>query len=208
MAKNSYSVKKKSKSVRKTMPSFIKTVTIHRRGDVVLINDDPATKCFLVNSDRLEKGSGVFRAMLSGRYAETNYRATGDHKIVTIRLHDDDQEALELLLKMMHFAPRLFVKDLSPELFYELAILVDKYNCGHILPPTIKICLNRVHSKFCGTTIMEIPACALLAGAAAGLGLHSCFRRFTTCLAKGADGEIKKLLEEESVFLGSRPLSE
>ncbi|KAK6536165.1 hypothetical protein TWF281_000411 [Arthrobotrys megalospora] len=56
---------------------------------------------------------------------------------LTILLHDDDPEALEILFRLMHFQKERVPKRLGLKMIFHLALVCDKYDCVDVANPLI-----------------------------------------------------------------------
>ena len=100
-------------------------------GDLVLVLQDPTgrdevTHRFQVSSKHLKLASSVFKAMLSRSFRECIILQ--DTSTVEIELHDDDAEALAILLSIIHHQARGVTVSPGLLLLVKIAILVDKYD--------------------------------------------------------------------------------
>jgi hypothetical protein len=108
-------------------------VEIDRDGDVTLklskgskSLDDEETS-ILVSSKVLALASRVFSAMLGPRFLEGQRSASGT--LAPIPLPDDDADAVTTLCHILHFNHYALPDKPELELFKNLALLCDKYDC-------------------------------------------------------------------------------
>ncbi|KAK6357412.1 hypothetical protein TWF718_001724 [Orbilia javanica] len=90
---------------------------------------------FRVSEATLRLASSVLARMVDPR---SPWRKENDeHGNLTILLHDDDPEALEILFKFMHFQKEQVPKSLGLKKIFQLALVCDKYDCVDIAKPLI-----------------------------------------------------------------------
>ena len=105
------------------------TITVDPRGDVVLV---AGSTCLRASSHVLRLASPVFGAMLEpGRFLEGQSNRDSDNP-ATVKLEDDDPEALAMLCDMLHFKTVQFTSPI--ELLVAFTNLCDKYQCA----PSVK----------------------------------------------------------------------
>jgi hypothetical protein len=109
-------------------------IEIDRQGDVTLqltknLPDgaEGDIRSILVSSKVLELASPVFAAMLSPRFREGQRSASGT--LDPIPLPDDDAEAMTVLCQILHFNYSVLPDKVELELFKNLALLCDKFDC-------------------------------------------------------------------------------
>ena len=105
------------------------THRIHPQGDVVFVTPDDHR--FLVHSIFLRNSSKVWEAMLSGRFAEGIDLCPNSPKDILIG--DDDTDALHKVLLLVHMNYKNLVKTVSVKTLYNVAVIVDKYDCADAL---------------------------------------------------------------------------
>lgn len=92
-------------------------------GDVVI---QIGTREFLVSSKILILASSVFKAMLKSRFREGIPRSAQDP--LYLPLPDDDPEALNLIVKILHFLANAEDESPTVDQLFTLASLCDKYD--------------------------------------------------------------------------------
>src|SRR5450432_969777 len=109
-------------------------VEIDRHGDVTLqltkkIDGDPedGIHSLLVSSKVLTLASPVFAAMLSPRFREGQRSASGT--LDPVALPEDDADVMTLLCRILHFDYSALPARPDLEVFKNLAILCDKFDC-------------------------------------------------------------------------------
>jgi hypothetical protein len=109
-------------------------IEIDRTGDLTLVlsknlGSTPGmnTRNLLISSKVLTLASPVFAAMLSPRFREGQRSESGT--LDPISLPDDDVEAMTTLCQIFHFRYDMLPAKPSLELFKNLAVLCDKYDC-------------------------------------------------------------------------------
>jgi len=110
-------------------------IEIDRHGDVTLqltknlnaSSNEGGKRSILVSSKVLSLASPVFVAMLSPQFREGQRSASGT--LDPIPLPDDDAEAMTLLCHIFHFNYAALPEKPTLELFKNLALLCDKYDC-------------------------------------------------------------------------------
>lgn len=90
----------------------------------------------LVSSKHMSLASPVFKAMLQGGFKEAiTLKTTGK---LELPLPDDDPPAMKILIHIIHGRMNMVPLNIDLELFTQIAILVDKYECREVvrlLPP-------------------------------------------------------------------------
>lgn len=108
-------------------------IDIDRHGDVTLQLtkggnvSDKGTNSILVSSKVLKLASPVFSVMLGPSFREGQRSASGT--LDPIPLPDDDAEAMTVLCHILHFNYSALPDKVNLELFKNLALLCDKYDC-------------------------------------------------------------------------------
>lgn len=96
---------------------------------------------FTVCSRSLARASPVFNTMLFGSFKESRGREVSTPNW-SVDLPDDDAEAMELLLNIIHanfsMIPDKFPSLQGTERLYQIAVLADKYDCIDLLRPWVK----------------------------------------------------------------------
>lgn len=80
---------------------------------------------FLVSSPHLKLASNMFKAMLQPHFAEG--KALQDSGKVTIPLFDDDPDAMEVVMNIVHGQSKKMTQEITPKLLAQIAVVVDKY---------------------------------------------------------------------------------
>ncbi|KAF3257117.1 hypothetical protein TWF192_001396 [Orbilia oligospora] len=100
-------------------------------------NSSSGTKrhIFRVSESTLRHASSVLARMVdpSSPWKKEN----NEHGNLTILLHDDDPEALEILFRLMHFQKERIPKRLGLKKIFHLALVCDKYDCVDVAKPLI-----------------------------------------------------------------------
>lgn len=108
-------------------------IEIDRHGDITLElvkhgeGDKDEKVAILVSSKILTLASRVFAVMLGPNFLEGQRSPSGTLGPVT--LPDDDADAMTLLCQILHFNYAALPKKPQIELFKDLAVLCDKYDC-------------------------------------------------------------------------------
>jgi len=108
-------------------------VEIDRHGDVTLQltknsnGSDDGVHSILVSSKVIALASPVFSAMMSPHFREGQRSTLGT--LDPIPLPDDDTEAVTVLCHILHFNYSALPARADLELFKNLALLCDKYDC-------------------------------------------------------------------------------
>jgi hypothetical protein len=94
--------------------------------------DAPGEVCYrmLVSSPHLVLASPVFQAMVEGPYAEGSTDHRGIYRFTT---HGWNQEALVIVLDIIHGHHRSVPKSLDLEMLAKVAVIVDYYKCHEIV---------------------------------------------------------------------------
>ncbi|CAK7274998.1 hypothetical protein SEPCBS119000_006459 [Sporothrix epigloea] len=123
---------KKAKVAQKTTPIAVS-------GDVVLVVG-PSGKKLRVHSLFIANASPVFNAMLGPNFAEgQQLKKSGLTEVV---LPDDDAEAMELILKVIHGCNDTVPEKLTPDELVAVAVAADKYDCVGSLTFAMQIWLS------------------------------------------------------------------
>lgn len=114
------------------------------RGDVILVVGGATTeltKRFLVSSEILQLASPYFGKMFSSSFVEgravANKDEDGDRKCPEVSLQEDDPEAMEIILSILHYRFLDSYQRLEPEMLAIVALHSDKYRCNNSLQPWI-----------------------------------------------------------------------
>lgn len=99
------------------------------------------TKRFLVSSEILQLASPYFGKMFSSSFVEgqavANKDGDGDRKCPEVSLQEDDPEAMEIILSILHYRFLESYQRLEPEKLAMVALHSDKYRCNNSLQPWI-----------------------------------------------------------------------
>jgi hypothetical protein len=115
-------------------------VQLDPEGDAVLIVDDAAhitSKKFLVSSKVLSLASPVFSRMFGSNFREGIQTRQGNPP--SIPLKEDDPDAVESILSLLHFRNLSIPDSMGPERLAMLAIQCGKYDCNGALRPWIAL---------------------------------------------------------------------
>lgn len=120
-------------------------------GDIILqvssdLSDTTIPRvCFLVNSKVLATASPVFRSMFDRNlgFAESNM-LDSDSKIAPTITLEDEPDALEVVLQVLHHSTRLVRRDLGFSIIVQISAIADKYGCGEAL-------------QFCIEALVKLP---------------------------------------------------
>ncbi|KDN59970.1 hypothetical protein CSUB01_10311 [Colletotrichum sublineola] len=119
-----------------TLEDYTEIITFDPDGDLYLhvgTDVEPLTKTYLVCSKALSRASRVFKKMLYGCFAES--RPSDGKYAWTVDLPEDRQEALELMLHIIHVNFDLVPEHLQITQLYEFLITADKYDTFAIAKP-------------------------------------------------------------------------
>lgn len=122
----------------------IRKMTADPEGNVILAvtSEEGAGKArdFLTSSNILKLASPVFTKMFGPCFQEGAALQSSSETCPTIRLEEDDPDAIELLLRALHFdTEKVPEKAPSPNTLAKLAILSDKYNYNRAMKPWIAL---------------------------------------------------------------------
>ncbi|RYP49216.1 hypothetical protein DL768_005033 [Monosporascus sp. mg162] len=104
-------------------------------GDIILVVG-AGMKRLKVYSLVLKRASKVFSAMLSPRFSEGQRLA--DNESTEIDMPEDDAEAMEIMLNVIHGCNNAVRDDLDANQILRVAITVDKFDCKVALAFAIK----------------------------------------------------------------------
>ncbi|KAJ5017600.1 hypothetical protein K4K57_008197 [Colletotrichum sp. SAR 10_99] len=112
-------------------------VAINKSGDLNLCvgadhTDEPTT--FVVCSKTLARSSPVLKAMLYGRFAESN-RPKESHEDWVVDLPDDEPEAFAVFLNIIHSIFHEIPRKPNVCSVYNLLVVLDKYDCIALVQP-------------------------------------------------------------------------
>ena len=109
-------------------------VTIDPHGDVKLVLDDGTVT---VSRKALCLSSSVFLAMLGddSQFSEASNKAVGKDQIRTITLKEDDFDATELIMKVIHHQNSTIPVQMSFQQLDAIAVICDKYDLRVCLIP-------------------------------------------------------------------------
>ncbi|KAK3693176.1 hypothetical protein B0T22DRAFT_486943 [Podospora appendiculata] len=116
-------------------PETPSRVVLDPDGDVILVVKDlDSTRSgeFVVSSKVLSLASPYFAALTGPNFMEGQQLRSGQHKQTPISLHEDDLDAMDSLLKILHFQS---LGELSPKEIAMVAIQSKKYLCSTALRP-------------------------------------------------------------------------
>ncbi|GAM90310.1 hypothetical protein ANO11243_083530 [Dothideomycetidae sp. 11243] len=176
-----------------------KIVHVAPEADVILIASKPSCQ-FHVSSTFLKNASPVFRALLSGPFAEGHTLCSSG--TVTVSVADEDDTAtLGVLLDVLHLRYQAAPRVLPPEQFFQLAVLCDKYDCVSAVTLAADSWFRRAHRQY-----TDFSSRGFMAAAAAGLGMKDYFRALTAVLAYEHSTRFSELFDKENRMLDSRAL--
>jgi len=114
-------------------------VELHPSGDVVLIvsesGGDKRRKKFLASSILLSAASTYFNTLFGPTFKEGQQAADGSRR--EINLEDDDPDAMEIILSVLHYKDFVRFERLDAEQLAAVAKQGDKYLCNSALKPWI-----------------------------------------------------------------------
>lgn len=102
---------------------------IDQEGDVILRS---GVRNFQVSSKILTLASSVFERMFKSKFAE-GHALQSSTTPLSVNLHEDNPEALAVLLDSIHFSKKRKHFYLDVDMQYDVAILADKYDCADAL---------------------------------------------------------------------------
>ncbi|TGO38694.1 hypothetical protein BHYA_0069g00130 [Botrytis hyacinthi] len=122
---------------------------ITRSVEVKLSDDEPSPTYhdrLLVSSKHMSLGSPVFRAMLQGEFKEAvTLKTVGK---LEVPLPDDHPSAMKILINIIHGRMNMVPLNIELELFTQIAILVDKYQCRETLRFLFPVWKNGLSDTF------------------------------------------------------------
>jgi hypothetical protein len=105
-------------------------VDIAADGNVVLLVG-PEGRRLRVSASSLANVSKVFRTMFGPYFSEGQDLSDISSGPKEVHMPDDNADAIEIICSMMHF--RSVPQEVGPDLMLDIAIVVDKYDCGIVL---------------------------------------------------------------------------
>lgn len=122
-------------------------VDIDPHGDLILdLPPSDAQHSLRVASKALCLSSSVFRAMLgpSSKFQEgVKLRENAGGSAAHISLDDDSYDALLIVMNAIHLQIRKMPTTVTVDLFYQIAVVCDKYDLAEILVPWVKMWTDR-----------------------------------------------------------------
>lgn len=112
------------------------TIQLHQNGNAILVVRESSTspgKKFTVSSDTLSLASPYFKTMFNSSFKEGVETSGG--LCPEIRLEEDDPEAMEILLSLLHFNIQAKYTELEPRMITMVAQKSDKYECNRAMTP-------------------------------------------------------------------------
>lgn len=100
------------------------TVELFKNGDAALV---VGNKRFIVSSEILKITSDYFKALFSPFFREGQAALNGDCSDIV--LHDDDPDAMEIILSILHYHSLDTYRILSTDILLKVAQHCDKYQC-------------------------------------------------------------------------------
>lgn len=113
-------------------------IPISPRGDIILTvpcQSYDRLKSFRVSTNVLSHASPVFDRLFHGHMDEANKLKDGEDSLV--HLGEDDGDAMEIILRVLHHDTCDFVAPTELEALASLALHCDKYDCYYILRPWV-----------------------------------------------------------------------
>lgn len=112
-------------------------------GDVILVvGPEGVVKQLRVATKVLNLASPVFAVMFGPQWAEG--QALSSTNPPNVRLQDDDPDAMQCMLSVLHYR-RVLTKKLPLPVFKKMALLCEKYDCSAALSPWAKDPLQELH---------------------------------------------------------------
>lgn len=121
-----------------------KPVTLHPDGDAILVipgSDPNSNGRFLVSSTVLCIASPVFKVLLTSLHFQEGLDVQKG-LCPEILLAEDDQEAMQILLSILHFKNPEDYFQLDAEVIAKIAVHCDKYDCIEAMKPWASIWLD------------------------------------------------------------------
>lgn len=131
-------------------------ISLDPEGDVILAfkKTDAETQIkYLASSKVLSLASPVFRALFSPAFSEGDRVRKGE--VPCIEFPEDDAEAMDVILRILHYSSKGVPFDVAPEPLAAIAIHRDKYDCGKALTVWVRHWLNA--KSFTGLSIESLP---------------------------------------------------
>ncbi|KAJ4203386.1 hypothetical protein NW767_005503 [Fusarium falciforme] len=120
---------------------------LYPNGDAILVvhhRTKPSIKC-LVSSTILRVASPYFESLFGSNFKEGAAVRQGECPEIT--LQEDDPEAMEIILSILHFKYSEKFSSLKPALLAAVARQSDKYSCNVALRPWISTWLSGIESE-------------------------------------------------------------
>ena len=114
-------------------------------GDLILrLGSETAFQSLRVSAKVISLASPVFNTLLNSNFREGQPASPGSDR--SIKLHDDDPEAMALLCQTLHFWGS-GLTEISFDLLERFAILCDKYQCANVMQPLGQTWLRKLSYK-------------------------------------------------------------
>ncbi|KAK3332906.1 hypothetical protein B0T19DRAFT_483060 [Cercophora scortea] len=128
-------VEKDSETERKPKMEIQLRMVFDNHGDVILFVKDTERHWggeFLVSSKVLTLASPVFATMMGPNFMEGQKLRSGQAqgKPPTITVEEDDLDAMQTILGVLHFKINLVPSTITPEQIAKIAVHCDKYDCA------------------------------------------------------------------------------
>ena len=171
---------------------------IHAKGDIILFtkapDSKPELKRLLVHSHFLSQASPVFQRMFSGEFVESQGLSALASRAIKL---DDDPKALFTHTKLIHLCHKGLAISPTAEELYNLAVVVDKYDCYDAVSITMSAWLHTLD-----TTTQDAKDWAPLAGAYGVLGQRRGYWDWTAKLILSFGGSYVPYVDREILMLG------
>ena len=126
-----------------TKPEFESQELVDPDGDVILnIKNGADHRSFRISSHAMRLASPVWKAMLTGGFAES--------RKTTISLEDDDPDSLLILLRIAHLQHRQVPKELTFDQIAKLAVICDKYETVTLVRPFLNPWVKPYEGNYLG----------------------------------------------------------
>jgi hypothetical protein len=110
----------------------------------------PEERRLRVSASSLANVSKVFRTMFGPYFSEGQDLSDISSGPKEVHMPDDNADAIEIICSMMHF--HSIPQEVGPDLMLDIAIVIDKYDCGIVLQHASILWLDPKKSK----TLVEL----------------------------------------------------
>ena len=131
-----------------SLEESVKRVDVDADGDLILVLGVVQLK---VSSKSLSLASNVFKAMFKQGFTEGNAMHTRSTNLPSIKLPDDNVDAMTTICRMIHHNPD-HTSTISIDRIKDVAITADKYDSIMALSPWSALCMNTFREV--GATIL------------------------------------------------------